>query len=177
MEETSPPELYFAYGSNLDLAQMRIRCPGATLISTGWLDGYRLVFGGFSHARGGGTANLVATNQGDRAHGVLFHMTPKDWDRLDPFEGYPRVYDRHVVRITNPVGWVVEAQAYIKHRHDPNPPASAYRRIVETGYRFHGLPMAPLEIALAESQRSGRKAILKKHLRGSGRNYRPPAGP
>ncbi|MDY0002073.1 MAG: gamma-glutamylcyclotransferase family protein [Polyangia bacterium] len=39
------PVLYFAYGSNLDQAQMRRRCPTAAPIGPATLDGWRLAFG------------------------------------------------------------------------------------------------------------------------------------
>ena len=35
-------QTYFAYGSNLDAAQMRARCPSAKLLGAAILDGYRL---------------------------------------------------------------------------------------------------------------------------------------
>ncbi len=39
---------YFAYGSNLDLPQMKRRCPSSKLISKGTLSGHRLTFNRFS---------------------------------------------------------------------------------------------------------------------------------
>ena len=41
-------QTYFAYGSNLDAAQMRARCPSAKLLGAAILDGYRLGFAGQS---------------------------------------------------------------------------------------------------------------------------------
>ena len=38
--------LYAAYGSNLDPAQMHQRCPHSPVAGTGWLEGWRLTFGG-----------------------------------------------------------------------------------------------------------------------------------
>jgi hypothetical protein len=35
--------LYFAYGSNLNMDQMRQRCPDSTGVSTAVLDGWQLV--------------------------------------------------------------------------------------------------------------------------------------
>ena len=35
--------LYFAYGSNLNVEQMKRRCPNATEISSAVLDGYQVV--------------------------------------------------------------------------------------------------------------------------------------
>ena len=38
--------LYAAYGSNLDPAQMHERCPHSPVAGTGWVEGWRLTFGG-----------------------------------------------------------------------------------------------------------------------------------
>ena len=38
--------LYAAYGSNMDPAQMLLRCPHSPQRGTGWLEGWRLSFGG-----------------------------------------------------------------------------------------------------------------------------------
>ena len=38
--------LYAAYGSNMDPAQMLLRCPHSPHRGTGWLEGWRLTFGG-----------------------------------------------------------------------------------------------------------------------------------
>src|SRR5579859_7839160 len=38
--------LYAAYGSNMDPEQMLARCPHSPAAGTGWLNGWRLTFGG-----------------------------------------------------------------------------------------------------------------------------------
>ena len=38
--------LYAAYGSNMDPEQMLLRCPHSPQRGTGWLEGWRLTFGG-----------------------------------------------------------------------------------------------------------------------------------
>lgn len=45
-------KIYIAYGSNLNLPQMAIRCPGAAVIGKSALKDYELVFRG--GRRGGG---------------------------------------------------------------------------------------------------------------------------
>ena len=37
---------YLAYGSNLNIGQMRYRCPSARIIGTAVIDDYRLLFKG-----------------------------------------------------------------------------------------------------------------------------------
>ena len=51
--------LYAAYGSNLDPAQMHQRCPHSPVAGTGWLEGWRLTFGGEDLGWEGSLATLV----------------------------------------------------------------------------------------------------------------------
>ena len=37
---------YIAYGSNLNIRQMRYRCPGALVVGTGFIKDYELLFKG-----------------------------------------------------------------------------------------------------------------------------------
>ena len=46
-------QLYFAYGSNINLEQMNWRCPEAEVFGAAVLEGYELLFRGNS-SRGGG---------------------------------------------------------------------------------------------------------------------------
>ena len=147
--------LYFAYGSNLDLAQMRQRCPGARMVGTATLHGYQLAFVGHSQGRDGGVATIQRNGTGGHVPGVLYEMTGPDWDKLDVYEGYPRVYRREVVRVINRAGWTVEAVAYIRNQGDLRPPSPAYRRIIAGGYRYHNLPQSVLDLALATRRGRG----------------------
>ena len=51
--------LYAAYASNLDPARMGERCPHSPLRGTGWLEGWRLTFGGEEHGWDGALATIV----------------------------------------------------------------------------------------------------------------------
>ena len=50
---------YFAYGSNLDLLQMKRRCPLSKLISKGKLPDYRLTFNRYAEGWDGGVADVI----------------------------------------------------------------------------------------------------------------------
>src|SRR3954471_11799180 len=45
---------YAAYGSNLDPGRMRAYCPHSPMVGVGWLEGWRLTFGGEEGLGGGG---------------------------------------------------------------------------------------------------------------------------
>ena len=51
--------LYAAYGTNLDPARMGERCPHSPLRTTGWLQGWRLTFGGEEHGWDGALSTIV----------------------------------------------------------------------------------------------------------------------
>jgi len=71
--------LYFAYGSNMDRAAMRRRCPGAHAIGPAVLDGH----GFFVGVDGWGS---VKRKRGGSVHGVLWRLTPRDVAALHAYE-------------------------------------------------------------------------------------------
>ena len=78
---------HFAYGSNMDPAQMRQRCPGAETVGIGVLREYGLCFPRRSHTRGCGVASIEPAT-GQEVWGVVYRMTAADLASLDRFEGY-----------------------------------------------------------------------------------------
>lgn len=75
--------LYFAYGSNLHLAQMDLRCPSSIFIGKGVLYNYRW------QINERGVANVVRSDR-DHVEGLLFSITRKDERVLDRSEGISR---------------------------------------------------------------------------------------
>ena len=92
-DEKMNPVLYFAYGSNLDDAQMRERCANARVVGRATLPNYALVFGGFSHRWGGAVASVVRA-KGACVEGLLYELGNVDLRELDRFEGHPFAYER-----------------------------------------------------------------------------------
>ena len=78
--------LYAAYGSNLDPAQMTERCPHSPVYGTGWLEGWRLTFGGEDLGWEGALATLVQS-PGEHVFVGLYDMTDEDAKSLDTWEG------------------------------------------------------------------------------------------
>lgn len=83
--------LYFAYGSNINLNQMAVRCPAAQVVGPAVLDGYELLFRG--NRRGTGVATIEPLH-GSQVHGLLWNLTPACEQSLDIYEGYPRLYEK-----------------------------------------------------------------------------------
>ena len=78
--------LYAAYGSNMDPAQMLLRCPHSPQRGTGWLEGWRLTFGGEDIGWDGALATLVE-DQANRVFVVLYDMFEVDEKELDNWDG------------------------------------------------------------------------------------------
>ncbi len=65
--------IYAAYGSNMDPAQMARRCPHSPQQGTGWLEGWRLTFGGEDLGWEGALATVVE-DAGKRVFVMLYEI-------------------------------------------------------------------------------------------------------
>ena len=79
--------LYFAYGSNMDCAQIRTRCPSASFIGIAKLPNHKIAFTRKSTRRGCGVADVVRQD-GAGVWGVVYEITDSDLAQLDKDEGY-----------------------------------------------------------------------------------------
>ena len=159
-------QTYFAYGSNLDAAQMRARCPSAKLLGAAILDGYRLGFAGQSAAWGGGVATVVRDGEG-RVPGLLWALSDEDLERLDRFEGATEhrakrgaqggsadrkaggvAYERRRLLVTVADGARRRAHVYVKDAAQQSLPTEAYFGVLWRAYRKHGFDELALAMAL-----------------------------
>ncbi len=131
--------LYFAYASNMNHAQMKERCPGGRFLKPVVLQGYRLVYDGYSVSRQGATANIVRSEV-DSVRGALFEINEKDKLSLDSHEGYPREYDRKVVEVKDAQGGAYAAMTYFRPGRALGKPHPDYERVVLDGARDCRLP-------------------------------------
>lgn len=126
------PHAYFAYGSNLSVAQMARRCPDATdprpatLADHDWL----------INERGVATVEPV---DGAQVHGVLWQVSDHDLATLDSAEGVPVRYRRDELTVQTDDG-PARAWVYIDHRVEPGPPRPGYLERIIDGAEHHGLP-------------------------------------
>jgi gamma-glutamylcyclotransferase len=100
--------LYFAYGSNLDVDQMLMRCPTARPLVRARLRDHRLEFTHLSRRWGGGAADILP-HPGESVWGALYVLDPADLAKLDRFEGG---YERLEVRVEDGDGGVRSAVTY-----------------------------------------------------------------
>ena len=123
---------YFAYGSNLCVRQMALRCPDAAdprpavLADHDWL----------INQRGVATVEPLAGNQ---VHGVLWQLSGDDLATLDSAEGVPVRYRRERLHVHTHEG-PSPAWVYVDHRVTPGPPRPGYLPRIIDGAVHHGLP-------------------------------------
>lgn len=141
--------LYFAYGSNLDAAQMRARCRNDALAPQGvaLLPGHRLGFTHRSSIRHGGVADVIPAADAE-VWGGLYDLSEAEFQLLDGFEGTPYVYRRQAVTVwrDGDVRRAVEATTYVivkRIRPEP-PPHPDYLSQIVSGASAVGLPKAYL---------------------------------
>jgi len=79
--------LYFAYGSNLDWAQMKQRCPLAKFVCRAKLPAHRLAFTLKSARRDCGVADVLP-DQAKDVWGVVYELPDSELKNLDKREGY-----------------------------------------------------------------------------------------
>ena len=79
---------YIAYGSNLNVRQMRWRCPDARIIGTADLDGWRLLFKGSKT----GAYLTIERAEGYSVPVAVWEVSAADEVKLDRYEGYPAFY-------------------------------------------------------------------------------------
>ncbi|MBE3109084.1 MAG: gamma-glutamylcyclotransferase [Acidobacteria bacterium] len=131
--------LYFAYASNLNLAQMMRRCPAGRLFKTVLLEGHRFVYDGYSVIQDGAVGNIVKADV-EGVWGALYEITDSDRLTLDAFEGYPKAYDRKAVEVKDREGTVYRATTYFRTGRVLGKPHPDYEKVVLDGAKDCRLP-------------------------------------
>lgn len=146
--------LYFAFGSNMDGAQMARRCPGVRPLELARLDDHRLVFRGPSRNRGQGVLS-VDPSPGDAVMGLLYAVTDAHLRALDGFEGAPQWYVRATRTVVVTDGTDQEAVIYRLPEHVTEmAPTQAYQAQVAAAFRGHGLDESVLRDAIDRALRA-----------------------
>lgn len=114
---------YLAYGSNLNLDEMMIRCESALVIGEMTLEGMRLVFKGYDC----GYAYLTLEN--DENYSIqlgIFEIDDNDIKYLDMYEGYPELYRKEYIDILVD-GEIVQGLIYLMNDgFDYHMPSDSY---------------------------------------------------
>ena len=146
---------YIAYGSNLNIRQMKRRCPGATILGTANLKGWELLF------KGSGTGSYLTIEEceGGTVPVVIWDVTPADEAALDRYEGFPSFYYKKEIRlqykgIRTGKRRTVTAFAYIMHEDRPvGVPSQYYMATCMEGYETFRFDRRVLAAAYEKCER------------------------
>ena len=134
--------LYAAFGSNLDPAQMFRRAPHSPFRGTGWLEGWRLTFGGDDMGWDGALATVVETPEDPKSHVFvgLYDITPEDEKSLDEWEGVTiGLYNKIRVRVHTldgfPLAWL-----YVLNGYEGGLPSARYLGTMADAAEAAGAP-------------------------------------
>ena len=127
---------YIAYGSNLNVPQMKMRCPGAKIVGTAVLKDYELLFKGSMT----GSYLTIESKEGSEVPVAIWSVTEFDEARLDRYEGFPRFYYKkeNILLNCHKIGGgniPIYGFAYIMwENHRLGIPTDHYMRICSDGY-------------------------------------------
>jgi gamma-glutamylcyclotransferase (GGCT)/AIG2-like uncharacterized protein YtfP len=170
----APVALYAAYGSNLDPAQMLLRCPHSPQRGTGWLEGWRLTFGGEDIGWDGALATVVES-AGSRVFAVLYDLSEGDEKELDKWDGVSLGYYRRVkVRVETLEGDVL-AWLYVLNAWEGGLPSARSIGILADSAERAG---APLDyVAALRALPCAKIGDSNTGYGDPGDGYEPPGGP
>jgi len=125
--------LHFAYGSNMDRAAMRRRCPGAVAIGPARLADWRFII------TRDGYASIVPA-PGEAVHGVLWRLGPRDLSALNAYESLDSgLYRRRMLGVQWG-GRFLRALTYVARTRHAGRPRPGYQSLVVAAARDWNLP-------------------------------------
>jgi gamma-glutamylcyclotransferase (GGCT)/AIG2-like uncharacterized protein YtfP len=176
---------YFAYGSNLNKEQMKLRCPKAKAIGGLELPKAQLVFNGVAD---------VVFHETKTAVGGLYRITDECEKALDTYEGVTSykgrgAYRKETIKVIvteKGVERVADALIYVMNRDNRRMPTVSYLNTIMQGFADFGLDQSFLNRALLDTkkeaaaeadreikERSARWAREDAERRDRGRNLAP----
>ena len=152
---------YIAYGSNLNVRQMTMRCPTARIIGTSEIHNYRLLFKGSKT----GSYLTIEPEKGCSVPVAVWSVTDQDEWALDRYEGFPSFYYKKELEL--PItgiktGKVRRRKVFVYIMHEDRPfgvPSSFYMRTCAEGYRYFGFDLQTLVDAFTYSQEKTEDSI------------------
>lgn len=142
---------YIAYGSNMDIEQMALRCPDAILIGTSEVHGYELLFKGSLT----GAYATIEANDDSFVPVLIWEISKADEANLDRYEGYPTFYYKKELEVVVE-GNKLLAMAYIMdEKRQLSQPSKRYYRILELAYERFGFDLKILKVAFEKNTPKG----------------------
>ena len=145
---------YIAYGSNLNVEQMRYRCPDARIVGTSVIPNYQLLFKGSKT----GSYLTIEKKKGASVPVAVWEVSERDELRLDAYEGFPNFYYKTDMPLTvrNLITGrkkKLDAFVYIMHEErEMGIPSPVYVKTCLAGYFYFGFHTSFLDEALRISR-------------------------
>lgn len=147
---------YIAYGSNLNIRQMKMRCPSARIIGTSEIPNYELLFKGSKT----GSYLTIEPKEGSTVPVAAWEVTDLDEAALDRYEGFPTFY--YKAEMVLPIkgiktGKVRERTVFIYIMHEDRPlgmPSGFYVATCLEGYDNFGFDERFIYDAIENSRRN-----------------------
>ena len=146
---------YIAYGSNLNLRQMKMRCPTAKVMGTAVIKDYELLFKGSLT----GAYLTIEPKKGSEVPVAVWTVTEADEEALDRYEGCPVFYYKKDMELDIKgirTGKIRKRKCFVYIMHEERKlgiPTSAYIRTCVDGYRQFGFDLKHLRKAMDISER------------------------
>ena len=145
---------YIAYGSNLNITQMKSRCPQSEIVGTGEIKDYELLFKGSKT----GAYLTIEKKKGSTVPVAVYRISRTDEKKLDIYEGFPNFYYKSDFKIPvvlrNGDTKIFDAFAYIMHEERKiAKPSAIYVKVCQRGYHDFGFDTKYLAEALIKSRK------------------------
>jgi cation transport regulator ChaC len=152
--------VYFAYGSNMDEAVLRTRCPGARLRGLGRLVRHRFILMPNGYAS-------IRRDEGSDVHGVLFDLALSD---VRPLDRYEDIASGLYVKVFQPVvrhgGAAIQAMIYVGNEKGRGAAPPTYMEGVIAQARKAGLPAAYIATLEKLTHRPAETGLRRPHPQG-----------
>lgn len=155
--------LYIAYGSNINLPQMGMRCPTAEVVGASEIKNYELLF------RGGrrGAVATIEPLEGSSVPVLLWRIKQQDELALDRYEGFPNFYRKEMMDVELE-GKTVSAMVYVMNDgREMGAPSDFYLHTIAEGYETAGFDTDFLDQAVEKSIRLAQEQQEQDPMQGS----------
>lgn len=145
---------YLAYGSNLNIKQMKYRCPNARKIGTAEIKNYRLLFKGSKT----GSYLTIEPSEGDIVPVGVWAISEEDEASLDMYEGFPNFYYKKEITLditSIRTKKIITRKCLVYIMREDRPvgiPSEYYMRVCLEGYYNFGFNSDTLLRAYDESK-------------------------
>ncbi|MCD8519409.1 MAG: gamma-glutamylcyclotransferase [Erysipelotrichaceae bacterium] len=151
--------IYFAYGSNHNLTQIKQRCPDVKVIGHSVLSDVQLIFIGDKKHEAYAS---LAMKEGAETPITLYELSESDLKSLDHYEGVEHALYRKEKWPIRFNGQRIEGMIYLKTSGVYHTPSEAYLKKIMDGYKDQGFDLKAIYIALDLSEKHEGQPCLNK---------------